>query len=77
LSLEKRRTLELIRDLEFDKQVGKVLDDDYRSSMEEYKARAIQIMKEMDALLPRRRVEDLVDEEIERVRSGLKRASEA
>jgi hypothetical protein len=75
LDQEKRRLLELIRDLEFDREVGKVLDEDYGTSLADYKSRAVQVMKEMDALMPSERIEKLVDREIEKVRSSLKKAS--
>jgi hypothetical protein len=74
---EKSRTLEMIRDLEFDHHTGKVLDDDYRSSVEGYRAQAIQIMKEMDSLVPRQNVEDSVEGEITRIRKELKKVSES
>jgi hypothetical protein len=74
---EKTRTLEMIRDLEFDHDTGKVLEDDYRSSAEGYRAQAMQIMKEMDNLEPHRNVEDSVEEEITRIRKELKKVSES
>lgn len=74
---EKTRTLEMIRDLEFDQHTGKVLEDDYRSSVEGYRAQAIRIMKEMDSLTPRQSVEGSVEEEITRIRKELKKVSES
>lgn len=77
LEKEKRRLLELIRDIEFDRQVGKVLEDDYRSSLARYKTEAVDVMKRIDALMPRRSVESVVDEEISRIRDSLRKASGA
>lgn len=77
LEAQKTRALEVIRDLEFDHQTGKLLEDDYRSSMKQYRTRAIGIMKEMDRLLENQGIEEMVEREIKRIRTELEKVSEA
>lgn len=75
LQMEKKRILGLIRDLEFDREVGKILEEDYTTSAREYKAQAVRILDELDALMPKGKVEAWVDEEIARVKAELNRTS--
>jgi hypothetical protein len=73
LEKEKRRLLGLMRDLEFDRQVGKVLPEDYEASFRELKAEVIRIMREMDELLPQERLEEMAEAEIRSWRRRLAR----
>ena len=46
---EKRRVLRAINELQFDYEMGKLSDDDYRSVRELYEMRAIEVMRELSA----------------------------
>lgn len=58
---EKRRVLRAINELQFDYDMGKLSDEDYRSVRELYEMRAIEVMRALDAEpeLHPRLVEDL------------------
>lgn len=45
---EKRRVLRAINELQFDYEMGKLSDADYRSVRELYEARAIEVMRALD-----------------------------
>lgn len=46
---EKRRVLRAINELQFDYEMGKLSDDDYRAVRELYEIRAIEVMRELSA----------------------------
>ena len=46
---EKRRVLRAINELQFDHEMGKLSDDDYKSVRELYELRAIEVMRALDA----------------------------
>jgi hypothetical protein len=50
LLAERNTILTAIRDLDFDFQTGKLLEEDYRTVREKYAVRGVAILKELDAL---------------------------
>lgn len=49
LEREKMLALRAIKELEFDRAMGKVSDDDFREMTVRLRARAVRIMKQLDA----------------------------
>ena len=45
---EKRRVLRAIKELEFDHDMGKLSDEDFRAIGDRYKLRAIEVMRQLD-----------------------------
>ena len=81
---EREATLIAIRDLKFDHEMGKLSDEDFAQLDARYRAHAIEILRQLDALgvVPDEQpVEDSLDEWIERavmeVREGKAQASAA
>jgi len=50
LLAERNTVLTAIRDLDFDFQTGKLLEEDYRTVREKYAVRGVAILKELDTL---------------------------
>ncbi len=50
LEADYRATLDAIRELDFDFQTGKVLEEDYRPLRERYVAQGVALLKEMEQL---------------------------
>lgn len=70
---ERERTLEAIRELDFDFRMGKLEDDDYRKIRSRYEADAIAVIKKLDEGNGRADpIEDLIEQEIAAVRRARK-----
>ncbi len=70
---ERERTLEAIRELDFDFRMGKLEDNDYRQIRSRYEADAIAVIKKLDEGNGRADpIEDLVEQEIAAVRRSRK-----
>ena len=54
LNEEKRATYRALKELEFDHQAGHLSEDDYAELRARYEAQAAHVLKELDALPPRR-----------------------
>jgi hypothetical protein len=50
LLAERNTVLVAMRDLDFDFQTGKLLEEDYRAMRDKYAARGVEILKELDAM---------------------------
>jgi hypothetical protein len=65
---EKDAVLRSLKDLEFERQVGKISDEDFKRVEAEFRARAKRIIKELDTDLKehRQKAKSLVQKELER-----------
>lgn len=63
---QKRAVLRALKDLEFERSVGKISEDDYRALVGQYRAEAKRLLRQIDAgsLDQRTRVAELVDEHL-------------
>lgn len=66
LEREKRSLLKAIKEIEFDREMGKMTDDDAGEIVRMYRARAIEVIKAIDALEAGARGEGTIQDEIER-----------
>jgi hypothetical protein len=67
LEREKTLTLRAIKELEFDRAMGKVAEEDYREMSGRLRARALGIMKQLDQGTSYR---ELIERELEKKRTG-------
>ena len=73
---ERERTLEAIRELDFDFRMGKLEDDDYRTIRSRYEADAVAVISQLDEGNDRADpIEDLIEQEIADVRARSARSS--
>ena len=65
---EKDAVLRSLKDLEFERQVGKISDEDFKRVEAEFRGRAKRILKELDSDLKehRQKAKTLVQKELER-----------
>ena len=83
LLAERNTVLTAIRDLDFDFQTGKLLEEDYRTVREKYAVRGVAILKELDTLpepnrqpvVPARRQKAATMDEIEAAVQARRRAT--
>jgi ribosomal protein L40E len=73
---QKRAVLRALKDLEFERSVGKLSDADYAALVAKYRAEAKRLIRVLDedAVPRRKKVESLVDDRL--VREGLREAPE-
>lgn len=83
--LENREMIyEAIRELDFDYRMGKVEEDDYKTTRARYQARAVEIMKALDktngraesisASAPSKSIDDQIEQEIAALRKSRKKS---
>jgi rubrerythrin len=68
----KRAALAAIVDLEDDRSVGKLAEDDFRSLKNQYEAEAVAAIAELDALETTNAAPDELEEEIARMRAAMR-----
>ena len=82
---ENRETIyEAIRELDFDYRMGKVEEDDYKTTRARYQARAVEVMKALDktngraepisASAPSKSIDDQIEQEIAALRKSRKKS---
>jgi hypothetical protein len=73
---QKRAVLRALKDLEFERSVGKISDEDYAALVSKYRSEAKRLIRTLDedAVPRRKKVESLVEDRL--VREGLREASE-
>ena len=64
LNQRKLNTLENIRELDFDYQMGKLADEDYQGLRQEYMHEAEEIIEAIDKLKIQAEIEELIEEEV-------------
>jgi len=66
---QKRAVLRALKDLEFERAVGKISDDDYKVLVARYRADAKRLLKQIDEASAERRsrAEDLVNKQLEKL----------
>lgn len=72
---EKEATLAAIRELEFDYQTGKLSSEDYQDLRSRYEAKAVAILRALDAAGTSAGLEDAVEEEIQAFRQRKREAT--
>ena len=68
----KRAALAAIVDLEDDRSVGKIAEDDFRALKNQYEAEAVAAIAELDALETSNAAPDKLEAEIARVRAAMR-----
>ena len=64
LELRKARIEENVRELEFERQMGKLSEEDFASLREGYAREAEEVVKAMDKFKVREEIETLIEEEV-------------
>ncbi len=76
LEQRKEEVYEAIKEMDFDYGMGKISEDDYQGLKSQYKAKALEIFKELDALEGGGHVDAAIEREVQQLREKGKRTGD-